>query len=518
MGARVTEMELRVLFEISRIIGEALNLSQSLERILGIMSNTLAMKRATVTLRDHHSGRLVIYASHGLSPKEMKRGVYSQGEGVTGRIFESAKPYYVPDISREPLFLNKTQSRDLDKGKVAFVGVPILLHGESIGVLNVDRLFGEEVSASEDIRFLTIVAQLIGQFVLLNRQVEQREENLRRQNKQLKQEVSNHYNDFFIIGKSPAMQELQAMFKRVAPAKASVLLLGESGTGKTLVARIIHEMSKQADGPFVKINCATLPENLLESELFGHTRGAFTGAAEDRPGRFEEADGGTVFLDEITEMPIGLQAKLLRFLQDKEFERLGSGKTIKVDVRIIAATNQNLPKLVEKKQFRQDLYYRLNVFPLHLPPLRERPDDLPLLINHFLEKNSEEYNRPLSLGPGARRALMDYYWPGNVRELENIIERMAIMVESDAICQEDLPAFITHPKRSCPQTAPEDNSGSKLEDSEREQLMAALERNRWVQSRAAQELGITLRKLGYRLKKYGLDERVKQERSRLLRL
>ena len=205
---------MRVLFETSRIIGEALNLPHTLERVLGIISDTLSMKRATVTLQDNHTGSLAIYASHGLTHHEKKRGVYGQGEGITGRIFETAKPFYVPDVSREPLFLNKTQSRDLDKGKMAFVGVPILLQGEPIGVLSVDRLFGEEVSAAEDIRFLSIVAQLIGQFVLLNRQVEQREELLRRKNKQLKNEISNRYNDFFIVGKSPAMRNLQACLKR----------------------------------------------------------------------------------------------------------------------------------------------------------------------------------------------------------------------------------------------------------------------------------------------------------------
>ena len=518
MKALVTELELRVLFEISRVIGEALNLSQTLERVLAIISETLYMKRATVTLRDERTGRLAIYASHGLTAEEMSRGVYSQGEGITGRIFETAKPFYVPDVSREPLFLNKTQSRDLDKGKVAFVGVPILLKGEPIGVLNVDRLFGEEVSAIEDIRFLTIVSQLIGQFVLLNRKVAEREKLLRRRNKQLKDEISNRYNDFFIVGKSPAMLQLQGMLKKVAPAKASVLLLGESGTGKTLVARIIHEMSDRADGPFVKINCAALPENLLESELFGHAKGAFTGAVEEKPGRFEEADGGTIFLDEIAEMPIGLQAKLLRFLQDKEFERLGSPITRKVDVRIIAATNQNLPALVEDKEFRQDLYYRLNVFPLHLPPLRQRYEDIPLLINHFLAKNSEEYNRPLEIDRKALKVLLDYPWPGNVRELENIMERLAILVEQDAIRIDDLPGFVLSPQVELKEEEPaEPQAGSKLEDMERSKLLEALERNRWVQSRAAKELGITLRMFGYRLKKYNLEEAVKQERRRLVR-
>lgn len=516
MNAQITELELRVLYEISRVIGEALNLPQTLARVLAIISETLAMKRATVTLRDGKSNGLAIFASHGLSKEEMKRGVYGQGEGITGRIFETAKPFYVPDVSREPLFLNKTQSRDLDKGKVAFVGVPILLQGEPIGVFSVDRLFNEEVSATEDIRFLSIVAQLIGQFVRLNRKVEEREELLRRQNRQLKHEISDRYNDFFIVGRSPAMRALQGMLKKVAPAKASVLLLGESGTGKTLVARIIHEMSARADGPFVKINCAALPENLLESELFGHAKGAFTGATEEKPGRFEEADGGTVFLDEIAETPISLQAKLLRFLQDKEFERLGSPKTRKVNVRIIAATNQNLPALVEGKEFRQDLYYRLNVFPLHLPPLRERVEDILLLISHFLEKNAEEYNRRLKVDGSAQKVLLEYPWPGNVRELENIIERLCIMVEQDTISQSDLPGFLMAGNAVRRAEDEEDRSGSKLDDLEKAELWEALSRNRWVQSRAAQDLGITLRKLGYRLKKYGLEDRVKQERRRLL--
>ncbi len=516
MSTQVTELELRVLYEVSRIIGQALDLPQTLEKVLEIISDTLSMKRATVTLREGDTGSLAIYASHGLTKREMLRGVYDQGEGITGRIFETAKPFYVPDVSREPLFLNKTQSRDLDKGKVAFVGVPIVLHGDPIGVLSVDRLFGEEISASEDIRFLSIVAQLIGQFVHLNRLVEQREGLLRRQNKQLKDEISNRYNDFFIVGKSPAMRRLQAMLGKVAPAKASVLLLGESGTGKTLVARIIHEMSARADGPFVKINCAALPENLLESELFGHAKGAFTGATNEKPGRFEEGDGGTVFLDEIGEMPIGLQAKLLRFLQDKEFERLGSPKTRKVDVRIIAATNQDLPYLVERKGFRQDLYYRLNVFPLHLPPLRERVEDIPLLIGHFLEKNSMEYNRRFGMDRSAREVLMSYGWPGNVRELENIIERLAIMVDQDVISHDDLPDFLKKNAPRAQHADNEDGGGSKLDDMEKNELLEALGRNRWVQSRAAQDLGITLRKLGYRIKKYGLEDKVKAERRRLL--
>ncbi|MCB2187196.1 MAG: sigma 54-interacting transcriptional regulator [Deltaproteobacteria bacterium] len=514
MERMVLEAELKVLFEASRIIGEALHLKQTLDRVLAIMSEALAMKRATVTLRQGPGGDLSIAASHGLSPQEMSRGVYRQDEGVTGRIFQSGQPFYVPDVSREPLFLNKTQSRSLDKGRVAFVGVPIILHGEPIGVLSVDRLFPEEVPAEEDIRFLTIVAQLIGQFVSLNRQVQAREGLLRRQNRLLKAEVSGRYNDFFIIGASPAMAELHSMIAKVAPSKASVLLMGESGTGKTLVARVIHELSSRADGPFVKVNCAALPETLLESELFGHERGAFTGASETKPGRCEEADGGAIFLDEIAEMPLGLQAKLLRFLQEREFERLGSTKTRKVDVRIIAATNQDLTELVERGAFRQDLYYRLNVFPILIPPLRERRQDIPLMIAHFMEKNAREYSRRLVLEPGAERILTGYAWPGNVRELENLVERIFIMVEGEVIRPADLPGFVK--SRPAPEPPSPEAAGSKLEELERAKVLEALAKNRWVQSRAARELGISLRQMGYRLKKYGLETQVKEERRRVV--
>ena len=308
METNLREAELNVLYETSRVIGQALKLDQALETILAILSSSLSMKRATVTLKDEQTDCLVIRASHGLSEPERKRGIYRQDEGVTGLIFRTAKPYVAPDISKEPLFLNKTGSRRILKESITFLGVPIMLHGKPIGVLNVDRLFGDEIPYEEDIRLLSIVGTLIAQFVSLNRQVKLREERLRKSSIS----GSDIQAKLFMVGKSPALQAVQRQIRKVAPSKASVLLLGESGTGKTLVAKIIHELSTRSRQPFVKINCASLPENLLESELFGYEKGAFTGADRVKKGLFEAADNGTIFLDEVHATSAQFQVKLLR--------------------------------------------------------------------------------------------------------------------------------------------------------------------------------------------------------------
>jgi Nif-specific regulatory protein len=510
METKICELELHVLYEISRIIGLALNLDQTLEKILAILSESLAMKRGTVTLRDDESAHLVIRASHGLSREEKDRGVYDENEGVTGLIFRTARPFVVPDIRREPLFLNKTRSRKIEKGRIAFLGVPIVLSGTPVGVLSVDRLFGDEVSYEEDIRFVSIVGTLIAQFVSLNRQVRAREKDLRNENLSLRAELSHKYSNFFMVGRSPAMRAVQQMMSKVAPSKASVLLLGESGTGKTLIARILHELSTRAKLPFVKVNCASLPENLLESELFGYEKGAFTGASKSKAGRFEEAEGGTIFLDEIGELPQALQAKLLRFLQEREFERLGSTKTRKVDVRIIAATNRDLSEAVSEGGFREDLYYRLNVFPILVPALRERKEDIPSLIDHFLAKTSKEYGRKLTLSPRGLETLTAYDWPGNVREMENLIERLAILTEGQEIDLADLPAYLRLSGSDSKKEEPE--SLSRLEEMERKEIVAALERHHWIQSQAARELGLTLRQIGYRIRKFGLTRTVEVRR------
>jgi Nif-specific regulatory protein len=514
MKTNIYELEVQTLYAISQKIGQVLNLDQTLMAILEILSRNLSMERGTVTLKDRATDLLRIIASHGLDPQEQERGIYQPGEGITGSIFETAQPFAVPDIGKEPLFLNRTQARRLTKKSLAFIGVPIVLNHEPIGVLSVDRLFGPEVDFEEDIRFLTIVAVLMAQFVQVNRQVARREEHLLTENRSLRAEVSAKYNHFFAVGVSPAMQTLNKMIQKVAPSRASVLLLGESGTGKTLTARIIHELSQRRRNPFAKVNCAALPDNLIESELFGHERGAFTGATQLKKGRLEDAHSGTVFLDEIGELPLAVQAKLLRFLQDREFERLGSTQTRKVDVRIIAATNVDLNQAVEDGRFRSDLFYRLNVFPISIPPLRRRKADLPLLIDYFIARTAREYGRQFYFSSECMEILAAYNWPGNVRELENLIERVAIMAESNQISASMLPAYLFSRKKTPLYEAPSTPTISRLEMMERETVLEALARNDWVQQRAARDIGLTLRQMGYRVKKFKLDKIIRENKQR----
>jgi len=509
METRLRELELTVIYEICRMIGQALKLDQALDTILGILSETLAMQRATVILRDGETGYLVIRASHGLTEAERRRGVYRPGEGVTGLIFSTAQPFVVPDISKEPLFLNKTRSRTIQKESIAFLGVPILLHGKPIGVLHADQLFGNDVSFEEDIRFLAIVATLISQLVSLNLQVKLREDELRKASGSMGCALPTADKRSLMVGKSDAMLAVQAQIRKVAPSKASVLLLGESGTGKTLVAKIIHKLSTRSTSAFVKINCASLPETLLESELFGYEKGAFTGAAKAKAGRFEDADGGTIFLDEVGELPLAIQAKLLRFLQEREFERLGSSKTRRVDVRIIAATNVDLAEAVKNGQFREDLFYRLNVFPIRVPALRERKEDIPDLARFFLSRISGEYGRTLLMGREAMEMFVQYEWPGNVREMENLIERLCIMADGEEIRRADMPDYLRG--LAVPEACATEPM-SRLDQLERETILTALERNAWLQSRTAKALGLTPRQMGYRVKKFGLGKIIEEHR------
>lgn len=510
------------LLAICQIIDQAIDLESALNGVLRILSEQLSMQRATVTLYDPETGHLSINASYGLTTEEKQRGVYRLDEGVTGRIFQTGEPYYVPDIDKEPLFLDKTGSRRVMRGMISFVGVPIILHGDPIGVLNVDRLFEDEIEFEEDADFLKVVATLIAQFISLNEKIMKREAVLKRENTSLKYQVAKNTKGLYIVGQSTAMVEVQRQMEKVSPTKATVLLLGESGVGKTLIAKIIHGLSERKQYPFIKVNCAAIPGNLLESELFGHEKGAFTGATGTRPGRFEEACSGTIFLDEIGELPIALQAKLLRVLQDKELERLGSNKTREVDVRILAATNRDLGDLVERGKFRLDLYYRLNVFPLRVPALRERKEDITGLLNHFLHKMEEDYGRSIHLTSAALDALIRYDWPGNVREMQNLIERMVIMSDSERISLEFLKSYLAPGQNTAVQevikTNEEPSHCTSLKEVERNEIMAALERNDWLQYKAAEALGLTARQMGYRVKKYGLESMIADGRARLRRM
>jgi len=517
------QLEIQALYQIAQLIESALDLDKALSEVLRILHETLRMERATLVLPDESGSRLAIRASYGLTPAEARKGVYRLDEGIIGKIFRSGQPFVVPDVHKEPLFLNRTGARSrFNKAEISFLGVPVVLMERPVGVLTVDRLFGIDVSYEEDIRFLTVVATLIAQFLNLHKAIAKKEQLLIEENISLKAELQNRYSHHNIIGQCKAMQEVFRYIDKVAPSRATALLLGESGTGKELVARAIHLASPRRDKPFIKINCAALPDNLLESELMGHERGAFTGAMALKKGRFELADGGTIFLDEVGELPLPLQAKLLRVLQERQFERLGGTTTITVDVRIISATNRSLEKAVEDKTFREDLFYRLNVVPIILPPLRERSEDIPVLLDHFLRESNKLHKGKVRLARPVIDFLIDYAWPGNVRELQNLVERLVIMAEGGILGMSELPSYMTSPPEPAvvehqrennyvtPSptthngTAETRSANSSLEAMERREIEAALVRHGWVQSRAARELGLTQRQIGYKIKKLGL--------------
>jgi Nif-specific regulatory protein len=499
--------ELTALYEISKLLGSSLNLKQNLRGVMRVLSEYLDMKRGTVFLRSNNE--VSILAAHGMTEEEIKRGRYKLGEGIIGRVAKLGSPIVIPNIGDEPLFLNKTGARQMiKKENIAFLCVPIKFKSEVLGVLSVDRLFGAKgVSFEEDLRLLKIIASLVAQSVKLHLEVEREREAMQEEKDRLKQQLKSRYKVENIIGQSEKMQEVFEAIHRVAPSKANVLLRGESGTGKELVAKAIHFMSPRAKGPFIKFNCASIPEGLLESELFGHEKGSFTGAAALRKGRFELADGGTIFLDEIGDLPLTLQPKILRVLQEKEFERVGGEKTIKVDVRLVAATSRDLEGLVKEGRFREDLYYRLNVVPVYLPALRQRREDIPLLQEYFLNKYNRENGRTVQVNPEVLNIFMNYDWPGNVRELENTVERLVVMSGGKTATRADLPINIRdHSFKAKFAAQMKDALPSAIEDIEKTKLIEALSRTGWNQAKAGRVLGITPRQIGYKIKKYNLKQ------------
>ena len=504
-------VELSTLYEIARRLGSSVDPKVTLSSILEILSESMGMSRGTLTLLDPETKQLYIEFAHGLTPEEKSRGIYRVGEGITGKVVETGEPIIVPDIGREPLFLNRTRSRgDIKRENISFICVPVKVKGDTIGVVSVDRLFTDQsVSLDEDVRILTIIASLIGQAITTAKMVELEKKNLLKEKLTLQRELKSPYRFANIVFVSDKMRDILDAAWRVSQSKANVLLRGESGPGKELIARTIHYHSKRCDKSFVSVNCAAIPDALIESDLFGHVKGAFTGAVTEKKGRFEMADGGTLFLDEIGDIPPPMQVKLLRVLQERRFERVGSSKSITVDVRIIAATNRNLEEAVKEGKFREDLYYRLNVVPVRIPSLRERKEDIPPLVGHFLELYNEENGRNVKISNEALDTLLMHDWPGNVRELENCIERMIVMAKNDLIMTEDVPITID--------TNSIDNSSDvsdlygqaktldhTIENMERERILEALKRSGYVQAKAARQLGITSRQIGYKIKKYGI--------------
>jgi len=497
--------ELTLLFEISQILDRSMDLREVVGPMLSAMAKHMGLVRGTITLFNRDTGEISIEAAHGLSASQRRRGRYQLGEGVTGRVVQTGRPAVVRDISEEPLFLDRTGARSgLEEKHLSFICVPIKLADEVIGTLSADCLFTDEDTLEGDLRLLTVIAHMIAQAVRLRQQALETQQRLREENVRLQQKLKDKFHPTNIIGRSKVMQSVYDLIAQVCPSNTTVLIRGESGTGKELVAHAIHYHSLRASKPFIKVNCAALPETVIESELFGHEKGAFTGAVAMRKGRFELAQGGTIFLDEIGDLSPATQVKLLRVLQEKEFERVGGTSTIKCDVRVLAATNRDLEELIQKGRFRQDLYYRLNVFPIHVPPLRERGTDILLLANYFAEKFSKENHKDIKrISTPAIDMLMSYHWPGNVRELENCIERAVLLSSDEVIHGHHLPPTLQTAEASG--TVHKGTLIDTLEALERELIVEALKHSRGNKAKAARTLGITERLMGLRVKKYGVD-------------
>ena len=499
--------EVTLFYEISKTLNEHLDLHKSLYKVLEILSNSMDMVRGTVAIRDPIKDEIDIEVAHGLSRTAMQRGKYKIGEGVTGKVIETGKAVTIPKISEDPTFLDRTASRKAAKDRdLSFICVPIKKGKQVIGALSADRPADNVYPLKNAEKLLSVVATMIAQHVINLEKIRIEKDQLREENRRLRGELENKYRFTSIVGNSNKMREVFQMVSQVSRSNATVLIRGESGTGKELVANSIHYNSNRSKGPMVKVNCAALPPTLIESELFGHEKGAFTGAIKQKLGKFEMADKGTIFLDEIGSIGLDLQANLLRVLQEKEFERVGGQKTLSTDVRVIAATNKNLEQAVEEQTFRGDLYYRLNVFPIYLPPLRERKTDILLLADHFLEKYAKENHKDIRrFSTPAIDMMMDYHWPGNVRELENCIERAVLLCEEGVIHSYHLPPTLQTGKESG--TLPAMSLEEAVENLEREMLIDALKNTRGNISAATDILKTTVRKFGYKVKKYNIDYR-----------
>jgi Nif-specific regulatory protein len=498
--------ELSLLFDISTKLSEGLDLKAVLKPILQMTAEHMGIPRGTLTILNRNRGEIAIEEAYGLRPEERAKGKYLMGEGITGRVIDTGKPAIIPRISEEPFFLDKTGSRKhLNKSDIAFICVPIKIGNEVMGAISADRPSKEEKFLKDDARLLTIIASSISQAVRLRQHAQEELEKVREENRRLHDQLKDRYRPKSIVGNSKVMQSVYTLIEQVSKTNATVLILGESGVGKERVAHAIHYGSNRADRPFVKVNCAALPESLIESELFGHEKGAFTGAAGARMGRFQMAHTGTIFLDEIGDLPSGVQIKLLRILQERELERVGGNETIKIDVRIITATNRNLETLTAEGKFREDLYYRLNVFPVLVPRLRERKTDIMLLANYFIEKFSKEHEKKIvSISTSTTDMLMRYHWPGNVRELENCIERAVILCNDGVVHSYHLPPNL----QKSDDTATHETKGAfkdMMTNLERKTITEELERCHGNMAKAARGLGITERMMGTRVAKYAID-------------
>jgi len=498
------DREFKLLFEISTLLNRVKrDLKDNLEPVIKLLANHLNAEKVILAILNRANSQISIEVSHGLSEEEISRGIYKIGEGIIGAVVETGKPIVLTKIQESKDYLNKT-GIDFKTQDLSFICVPIKEENEVVGTLSIHRVYNQHITISDDSRVLSIIGSLIAQAVRTKQEYTEEIGKLQEENMKLSVELREHIRPAGIVGNSGTMQSVYDLIDRVAPTNATVLIRGESGVGKELIADAIHFGSLRKKEPFIKVNCAALPDSLIESELFGHERGAFTGANVMRKGRFEAAEGGTIFLDEIGDLPASTQVKLLRVIQEREFERIGSTKPIKVDVRIVCATNRNLEELIEKNEFREDLYYRINVFPVFIPALRERLTDIPGLADHFIAKFNKTHGMKIKrMSASAIDMLMVYHWPGNIRELQNCIERACILSTDNVIRASNLPPTLQTALSS--KTKSSGTLEAVLDKVEKQMLHDTLIGTKGNMVKASESLGITERMMGIRIKKYDID-------------
>jgi Nif-specific regulatory protein len=498
---------LAALYRIARLLASGQNLETIMAEILEILESNVGMNRGMITILSPDNEELAVDVARGISESSKKKGKYRLGEGITGKVVATGRPIAVPTLNKEPTFLDRTGARKgLNHSDLAFLCVPIKTGDVVIGALSVDRVaVMDAITLEGELRFLEAVADLIAQVVQVRRRDYDRIHALEKENLELRRTLEDKGKPDLMIGNSSTMREVYRQIGQVAPSLTTVTIRGETGTGKELVARAIHQKSPYSKGPFVAVNCAALPESLLESELFGHEKGSFTGATARRIGRFEAADNGTLFLDEIGEMSLSAQSRLLRAIQEKEFQRVGGSESIRVNVRLICATNRDLEKEVKENRFREDLYYRINVFSIALPPLRERGADILLLADYFVKKYCQLHDKNIQrISTPAIDMLSAYHWPGNVRELENVIERAVIVSTADVIEGKDLPPTLQM-KDIALQGKRNDSFENLVAAYERTLILDALKDTGGNQTEAAKVLGTTKRIIQYKINKYQID-------------
>jgi Nif-specific regulatory protein len=494
--------KLSTLVDVSQALAGHLSLQAGLGAMLLILQRRCSVVHGAVALLDEASGKLNLRAGIGLDRGERPSQV---GGGVLHEVVSSGEPVVIPQLGGDSRLVGRPSGRRERKSpEFSFICVPILLHRRSIGTLAVELQYRPERDFERLLKFLRVVASMISQAVRIHRLLDAERHKLVSENAQLRLELQQRFHFSNLVGTSGPMRQLYQEVARVASTNTTVLIRGESGTGKELIAQAIHLHSPRATQAFVKVNCAALPETLVESELFGYERGAFTGAQQRKQGRFELANGGTIFLDEIGELSPGTQVKLLRVLQEREFERVGGTEPVRVDVRVIAATNRDLEKALAESHFREDLYYRVNVFPIFIPPLRARKADVLPLADHFVEKYAREHGKRIRrISTSAIDLLSSYHWPGNVRELENTIERAVLLADGEVIHGYHLPPTLQ--TADATGTLVSASLASAVESFERSLIEDALKNTRGNRSRAARLLNTTDRVISYKIKKYGID-------------